>query len=166
MSTKHTVEKNINVLGKDAMRPKKHHGRKKEKPDESHSEARNLTEDELVRLWVLDKYLDDIFCYQGGTRFGVDPQAFGFDTWEEMQAALDHARKEDYQKYYDDIVRYALGEPNDIDLRSKSGKHRVELADIAKELIAKDGGLASPDRWEELLREIHWIYYSRQSGQL
>jgi hypothetical protein len=66
-----------------------------------------------------------------------DPRAWGFDTQEEWDAAMEAMAKEDNEKYHAELVKFLNGEPHDI----RPGTIGMQQAEIAKKLIKEDPAL-------------------------
>ena len=86
------------------------------------------------------------------------PQFWGFDTDEEWEESLNVDNEKLTADLYIEVMKYVRGEPHNIDPTTDG----IELANIAKRLIAEKPDLASPDREAELMEEtikIHIEHY-------
>jgi len=89
-----------------------------------------------------------------------EPQYFGYETVEEWDSAWDELYKQEQAELYLDIMCFVNGLPNKI----KPGTNGMSMAEIAVSLIAKSPALLSPDHQEELMQEIHDIYFGKDIG--
>jgi hypothetical protein len=67
-----------------------------------------------------------------------DPRYWGFATEEEWDEAWEKLDKGDKDKFYNDLLHYVRGEPNDLSTEN------IAQADIAKSLIEGNRSLAEP----------------------
>jgi hypothetical protein len=127
-------------------------------------------------LWVYgDRHVESITRYGGNApgkilwaiaeTFDTDiyseyePQYWGFGTQEEWDACLQKMAEEDDAKFYTDIIRFLSGEPNDL----RPGTIGMIQAEIARELVAVDPGLVTPERRADLLASVHQAYIERNA---
>jgi hypothetical protein len=82
------------------------------------------------------------------------PQYWGYETEEEWKSALQESYEEDQAELYIEIMKYIRGESHDI----TPGTVGMAWANIAKDLIAEDPSLASPDHEAELMEKMNSIY--------
>jgi hypothetical protein len=80
-----------------------------------------------------------------------EPQYWGFETEEEMDARHHEIHQEHRQEFYEEILRYLRGEPNDI----RKGTIGARRAEIAKELISQTPDLVEDK--DRLLNEVERI---------
>ena len=83
-----------------------------------------------------------------------EPQYWGFETEEEWENALNKIHEEQQAEFYVEIMKHVRDEPNNIDPTTI----QMTQANIAKNLIAQDPNLASPDHQKELMQSIDHIY--------
>lgn len=88
------------------------------------------------------------------------PQYWGFETTKEWDDAEKRLHKKHQAELYVDIMKIIRGEPNSI----KSGTVGMTQAYIAKELIAENPNLASPNCMEELMETIDIIYMNNHTA--
>src|SRR5262249_6423645 len=83
------------------------------------------------------------------------PQYWGFDTYEEWDAAWDKMAKEgeaeSEPEFYNQLLKHLRGEPNDIE----PGTVAEAKAEIAKRLVERDPALLSPINKDKLLNEVN-----------
>jgi len=96
---------------------------------------------------IADTFDTDIFSE-------YEPQYWGFDNQEQWDQAMDEMEKEDKAKFHADIIKYVMGEKNDL----RPGTVGMTMADIAKNLVAENPELVSPDKKTELMAAIKQIY--------
>lgn len=87
-----------------------------------------------------------------------EPQFWGYETREEWDVAHAKLNAKLNQKFadefYGDLMKYLRGEPNVF----KSGTNGMIKGKIAKDLVAENDGLLSPDRRQELMDKIDRVY--------
>ena len=83
-----------------------------------------------------------------------EPQFWGFETEEEWHIALQKMHEESEAELYTEIMKYVIGNPHDI----KTGTNGMVMANIAKDLIAENPKLTSPDYEAELMEKMNSIY--------
>jgi hypothetical protein len=146
-------------------------------PDETSQNKRCLTDGCNNFLWI---HIDDAGLVTTLTRYApngdplmilnsianafntdifteYEPQFWGFDTEEEMEAALEkiamqHKAKD--LKFEAELLKYVRGEPNNI----KEGSDAEAEAKIAKRLAEEFPALLRPENRELFRREIRRIY--------
>jgi hypothetical protein len=79
-----------------------------------------------------------------------EPQFFGYETWDEMHAAIHKSNDE----FYTELWRYLRGEPHEI----TPGTVGMTWAVIGKRLVETDSSLLLPENRDKLLKEISSIY--------
>ncbi len=84
-----------------------------------------------------------------------EPQYWGFDTQEEMDAAHEEMARLHRQEFYEDLLKYVRGEPNGI----RAGTIGEIQADIAKDLIAQEPTLV--ENKEKLIEAVKHVYEER-----
>ncbi len=77
-------------------------------------------------------------------------QFWGFDSAEKMEEFWKKRADEDEGKFYAELIKYVAGEPNDI----APGTSGMNMANIAKDIVAEDPGFVLPDRKTELMEAI------------
>ena len=80
-----------------------------------------------------------------------EPRYWGFATEEEYKAWHEEIAQKHHQEFYEDVLRYVRGEPNDI----RKGTVGERKAKIAKELISQTPELAKDK--DRLLDEVDLI---------
>ncbi len=88
-----------------------------------------------------------------------DPRFWGFETQEEWDAAQARIAREHEEAFHQDVLAYAVGEPNGI----VPGTIGERKAKIAVELLQVRPGLAAPERKAELLAAMDEIYDGRHA---
>ena len=83
-----------------------------------------------------------------------EPQYWGFDTQEEMDAAWKKWADQDRDRFYADLCAYIRGEPNDI----RPGTIGEIKAKIAKTLVESQAALVQPENKDTLLSKMDAIY--------
>jgi hypothetical protein len=83
-----------------------------------------------------------------------EPQYWGFDTQEELDAAWKKWADQDRDRFYADLCAYIRGEPNDI----RPGTIGEIKAKIAKTLVESQAALVRPENKDTLLSEMDAIY--------
>ena len=133
--------------------------------------------DGRTRLWVYgDRNVECMTRYAGGGSPGkilgkiaetfetdiyseYDPRFWGFDTQAEWDAWQERAAKESRAKFCAEIIKFVLGQPNDID----EGTVGMLQAEIARELVAVSPDLVLPDRTEDLMASVERTYNERRA---
>jgi hypothetical protein len=83
-----------------------------------------------------------------------EPQYFGFETQEAMDAAMEKISAEYRDSFYEQVIHYVRGDVHDL----KPGTIGMTQAGIAKGLIAEDSDLALPGNRDRLLQAIDATY--------
>jgi len=83
-----------------------------------------------------------------------DPRFWGFETQEEWDAAMEAIADQHEREFYDDVVKFIRGEPNNI----KPGTVGMIEAEIAKRLVAESPDLLAMDKRLELIKAVATIY--------
>jgi hypothetical protein len=83
-----------------------------------------------------------------------EPQFWGFDTQEEMDAAHEKISREADEPFRIELLKYLRGEPNDI----RPGTSDMLRAEIAKTLVEKDPSLLLSVNKDKLRNEIAEIF--------
>jgi hypothetical protein len=83
-----------------------------------------------------------------------EPQYWGFDTQEEWDAFEDKLAKESKEAFYNNLLKYLRGEPNDI----KPGTIGMLKAQIAEKLVSDDPELLMPTNEGKLYELMNSIY--------
>jgi hypothetical protein len=83
-----------------------------------------------------------------------EPQFWGFNTQEEWDAALEELNREQTERFYADLVKFASGEPNEI----REGTIGEIQAKIAKRLAENDPDLLRPEHRKRLMKTVEAIY--------
>lgn len=177
MSTNYISHKKISMKELFDGRLEKYGVLEKIVDGQTSKESRFLT-DGCFGLWI---YGDETFS--SATRYGLgnapgrilsaieqsfdttlycehEPQYFGFETEEELGRAWDELHKRDQAALYLDIMCFVNGLPN----RIEPGTNGMSMAEIAADLIAESPALLSPEHEEELMQEIHDIYFGIDVG--
>ena len=79
-----------------------------------------------------------------------EPQSFGFETQEAMDAAMEKSSAEHRDSFYEQVIHYVRGDVHDL----RPGTVGMRQAGIAKGLIAEDSDLALPGNKDRLLQAI------------
>ena len=82
------------------------------------------------------------------------PQYWGYETEEEWESARLKIHEEYEAEFYIEIMKFIRGETHDI----KPGTNGMTRANIAKDLIAENPNLATPDRKAELMQRLQNNY--------
>ena len=82
------------------------------------------------------------------------PEFWGFDTQEDWDAWMAQRSKEAKDRFHAELVKYLLGEPNDI----RPGTVGMIKAEIAKKLAEKDPTVLLPGNKDNFLNELQTIY--------
>ncbi len=96
---------------------------------------------------IADTFDTDIFSE-------YEPQYWGFDNQEQWDQAMDELGKESEAEFHADLIKYLMGEKNDL----RPGTNGMIMANIAKRLAAENPELVSPDKKTELMDMIWQIY--------
>jgi hypothetical protein len=88
-----------------------------------------------------------------------DHRYWGFDTADEWGAFNDKLAKEGEDKFYNNVLRYVRGEPNDL----LPGTIGMIKANIAKTLIEGDRSLAEPGNRDALLQGVERVYLEKHA---
>ena len=91
-----------------------------------------------------------------------EPQFWGFESQEEWDSAMEEASRKDEENLYAEIMKFVGGQRCDL----RPGTIGMIMANIAKELIAKNRGLALPSRWQELMEAVHQAYETAHSVKI
>ncbi len=83
------------------------------------------------------------------------PEYWGFDSQEEMDATHEEIARRHRQEFYEDLLKYVRGEPNGI----RAGTIGEIQADIAKDLIAQEPTLV--ENKEKLIEAVEHVYEER-----
>jgi len=82
------------------------------------------------------------------------PQFWGFETEDDWDNAMREMHEKDQAELYISIMKCVRGEPHDIQPRTNG----MAMANIAKDLIARNPKLASPGCKEELMENVDRIW--------
>jgi hypothetical protein len=82
------------------------------------------------------------------------PEFWGFDTQEQWDAWQTRCAEEEEQRFHAELVKYLLGEPNDI----RPGTVGMIKAEIAKKLVEKDPTVLLPGNKDNFLNKLQTIY--------
>lgn len=97
-----------------------------------------------------------------GTQFTLytehHPKYWGFDTFDELNAAMKKLERESRDKFYADVLQYVSGDEKAL----KAKTIGLSKAEIAKTLISKDPALIRPEKKDELLQSIDEIYFASE----
>ncbi len=138
--------------------------------DETTSTARCLT-DGRNQLWVYGNEEVDIVRRPGFASMGKilaviaeifetyfysehEPEFWGFESQAECDDAWYAIHKEQEAEFYIEMMKHVRGEPSDI----KQGTIGMTKVNIARQLIAENPDLASPDYKENLLQAVNRAY--------
>jgi hypothetical protein len=173
MSTDYKTLKNVNVQELFDGRLKSYGVCEHINPEQTTDESRCLTDGPNV-LWVYiddEGFVDFLKRYAGGgdpskileaiaQAFDTDivsehdPKFWGFDTQEDWDAWMAQRSKEAKDRFHAELVKYLLGEPNDI----RPGTVGMIEAEIAKKLVEKDCTVLLPGNKDNFLNELQAIY--------
>ena len=88
-----------------------------------------------------------------------EPQYWGFDSQEEWDLAWEKIAEEQDAEFHAEIIKHVAGKPNNL----KPGTIGMIRADIAKNLVAENPGLVSPDKKAKLMEEIEQVYQAEHA---
>jgi hypothetical protein len=88
-----------------------------------------------------------------------DHRYWGFNTADEWDNFNDKLAKDGTDKFYNNVLHYVRGEPNDL----LPGTIGMRQADIAKALIEGDRSLIEPQNRDALLQAVERVYLERDA---